>query len=132
MTRSVVDRSGITLTCGAELLWIAFCCAAVHGADFLLRPLEISLRFLCGSHAFGKVRPCLGQTSSCLGLQSEELAVFGIEFSGHLRLPGHVLIQRDWVVSLREAIVHVVEEIDARGSGSGAVVIAASIVARCR
>jgi hypothetical protein len=53
-----------------------------HSRHFLLRPLEISLRFLCGSHAFGKVRPCLGQTSSCLGLEGEELAVFGIEFAG--------------------------------------------------
>ena len=31
-TRSVVDGCGITLACGAELLWVAFCCAAVHGA----------------------------------------------------------------------------------------------------
>ena len=53
-----------------------------HSPDFLLRPLEVFLRFLRGSHAFGKVRPCLGQTRSCLGLESEELAVFGIELAG--------------------------------------------------
>lgn len=57
-------------------------CWLVDSPDFLLRPFEISLSFLCSSHAFGKVRPCLGQTRSCLGLESEELAVFGIEFAG--------------------------------------------------
>ena len=181
MSRSVVDRSRITLVCGAELLWVAFCCAAVQGAggrgtvsifmswnnrwrlrcllagrsvatarslahspDFLLRPFKISLRFLCSSHALCEIRPCLGQTCSCLGLESEELAVFGIELAGpwelmsvilclivrrrlvsrrsradsHLRLSGHILIQWDGVVSLGEAVVHVVEEIDAGGSSS--------------
>lgn len=57
-------------------------CWLVDSPDFLLRPLEISLSFFCSSHAFGKVRPCLGQTRSCLGLESEELAVFGVEFAG--------------------------------------------------
>jgi len=33
MTESVVDWSGIALACSAELLWVAFCCAAVHSAD---------------------------------------------------------------------------------------------------
>ena len=49
--------------------------------------------------------------------------------NSHLRLSSHILIQRDWVVSLGEAIVHVVEEIDARGTSSRAVVVAAGIVA---
>jgi hypothetical protein len=40
--------------------------------DFLLRPLQITLRLLRGSHAIGKIAPCF----------REKFAVFGIEFAG--------------------------------------------------
>jgi hypothetical protein len=50
--------------------------------DFLLRPLQITLRLLRGSHAIGKIAPCFRQACSCLSLQSEKFAVFGIEFAG--------------------------------------------------
>lgn len=47
----------------------------------------------------------------------------------HLRLSGDIAIQWHWVVRLRQAVVHVIEEVDARGAGRGAVVVAAGIVA---
>lgn len=50
----------------------------------------------------------------------------------HLRLLDQILIQWDGVVSLRQAIVHVVEEVDARRACRGAVIFAAGIVARRR
>lgn len=46
----------------------------------------------------------------------------------HLRLLGHVAIEGGWIVRLREAIIHVVKQIDARGAGRGAVIVAAGIV----
>lgn len=91
--------------------------------DFLLRPFKISLRLLRGSHAIGEVCACLRQTGSRLGLQRKQLAVLCVELAGpvgndcqisiagslcfshsegsHLCLPGHVAIQRNWIVSLR-------------------------------
>jgi len=53
-----------------------------NSRDFLLRPLQIALRLLRGSHAIGEVAPRFRQASSCLSLQGEEFAVFGIEFAG--------------------------------------------------
>lgn len=50
--------------------------------DFLLRPFEVALRFFRGSHSFGKSGACLCEARSCLGLESEELTVFGVQFAG--------------------------------------------------
>ena len=52
-----------------------------NSRDFLLRPLQIALRLLRGSHAVGKVAPRLRQTSSRLSLQGKEFAILSIEFA---------------------------------------------------
>lgn len=50
----------------------------------------------------------------------------------HLRLFHHIAIERNSVVGLRKALVHVVQQVDAGGAGRGAIVVAAGIVAGCR
>lgn len=118
--------------------------------NFLLRPLEIPLHLLGGLHTVREVCSRLREACTSLCLQGEQLAVLCVQLAGpaitvsaggsslsrfighsHLRLLYQILIQRYRVVGLRQAIVHVVEKINASGPGRRAVIFAAGIVARC-
>jgi hypothetical protein len=56
------------------------------GPDFdllyaLLRPLQVLLDFLCGSHAFGEAGLRAHQSALSELLEFEKLAVLGVEFT---------------------------------------------------
>lgn len=126
-----------------------FSCKAIV-LDFLLCPLQISLNVLGGFHALSKVCSGFRQACSCLGLECEDLAIFGVEFSrpvmnvsrwdslldgglnSHLRLPRQMFVERNGIVSLRKSIIHVVEQIYTGRTARG-VIVAARVLARsCR
>lgn len=91
---------------------------------FLLSPLQITLYIFRRLHALRKVRSRFRQPCPRLSLQSKKFAILRIELPRHLRLSRQILVERYWIVCLRESVIHIVEEIDTRGAARRLVVAA--------
>jgi len=82
-TCALLERSGhYDGTFSARLSNVCFRFRTRGLPDFLLRPFQIPLHVFGSFHALGEIRAGLRQTCSCLCLQSEEFAVFGVELAG--------------------------------------------------
>lgn len=95
----------------------------VQSGNFLLGPLKVVADLSRVAHSLGE--PFTSSCKARLGLllQLQEFAVLGVKFAGSLCLNGHAPIKRDGVEGVREAVLHVLLEIDA-ASGAGAFIVA--------
>jgi hypothetical protein len=100
----VVDGCRVSALSGPELLGTFARGAVVEGAVqcvscvracakstrhilyALLRPLQVLLHFLCGSHALCKTGLRAHQSALSKGLQFEKFTVLGVELTGSVRL----------------------------------------------